>query len=270
MGERWRKANREEPMVLACKIDDPQKNTRYGPVIRDIYLLECCESGYGSVIINGKEHPIGPGDCYALLPGDAVIHTAGPKDPRRGIWCAVDGLALGRYLKAAGITSEKPFADKSAFPEFFKWMKLLLSLNEQSGSGVALTQTACIYGILGAILQSRTSSVGDDLVAKAIGIMETNYPEPLSIGDLARDVGLARTYFTTLFTEQTGLPPYQYLTQLRIRKACSLLTEESGRSVAQVAELVGMDPRNFSRFFKREMGLSPLAYRKSEGHIRNK
>lgn len=254
-------------MVLACKIDDPVAGGRYGPVIREIYLLECCESGYGSVIINGKEHPIGPGDCYALLPGDAVIHTAAAENPRRGIWCAVDGLALGRYLKAAGITSTKPFADRSAFPEFLKWMQQLLALSDQSGSGVALTQTACIYGILGAILQSKTSPIGDDPVVKAIGLMETNYPEAINMGDLARDVGLARAYFTTLFTEQTGLPPYQYLTRLRIRKACSLLLEEPHRPVAQIAELVGMDPRNFSRFFKREMGVSPLVYRKNDGSV---
>lgn len=267
MAERWRKANREEPMVLACKIDDPPAGTRYGPVIREIYLLECCESGHGAVIINGKEHPIGPGDCYALLPGDSVIHVTAPEDPRRGIWCAVDGLALGRYLKAAGITSEKPFADKSAFPVFWKWMQQLLSLNDQTGNGVPLSQTACIYGILGAVLQSSATPVGDDPVEKAIGLMETNYPDNINISDLARDVGLARAYFTTIFTQQTGLPPYQYLTRLRIRKACSLLTEEPQRPIAQVAELVGMDPRNFSRFFKREMGISPLAYRKKEEHL---
>lgn len=262
MGENWRKANREEPMVLACQMDNKPSSPYYGPVIRDIYLLECCEAGQGAVIINGKLHPIGPGDCYALLPGDSVIHIDNMEDPRQGYWCAVDGLALGRYLKAAGITSEKPFAEKSAFPEFLKWMKQLYSLNDITGSGVALTQAACIYGILGAILQSKTGSIGNNPVEKAIGLMETNYPEPINIGELAAAVGLARSYFTTLFTEQTGLPPYQYLTRLRIRKACALLTDEPNRPISQIAELVGMDPLNFSRFFKREMGVSPLAYKK--------
>ena len=27
----------------------------YGPVIRDVYIVECCTAGYGSVIINGTE-----------------------------------------------------------------------------------------------------------------------------------------------------------------------------------------------------------------------
>lgn len=261
MGEKWRKANREEPMVLACKIDDPPAGARYGPVIRDIYLLECCESGYGSVIINGQEFPIGPGDCYALLPGDAVIHTTATKNPRRGIWCAVDGLALGRYLKAAGITSEKPFAAKDVFSEAYKWMQQMLSQTELSGGGSSLLQTACVYGILGTMLQGKTAADKESLVEKAIGLMETNYPDPLNVGYLARQVGLARAYFSTLFKEQTGLAPYQYLTALRIRKSCCLLVDEPDRSVAEIAELVGLDPRNFARFFKKEMSQTPLEYR---------
>ena len=263
MPEPWQKVNREEPIVLACKIDDSPggKDHDYGPVIRDIYLLECCERGYGSVIINGKEFPIGPGDCYALLPGDSVTHTALAENPRYGIWCAVDGLALGRYLKAAGITSEKPFAAKEAFPEAYKWMQLMLKQTELTGSGASLLQTACVYGILGAILQSKTATDKESLVEKAIGFMEANYPDPLNVGNLAREVGLARAYFSTLFKEQTGLAPYQYLTTLRIRKACLLLVEEPDQSVAEIAELVGMDPRNFARFFKKEIGQTPLEYR---------
>lgn len=262
MGEIWRKANREEPMVLACKVDDPPPSARYGPVIRDIYLLECCESGYGSVIINGQEFPIGPGDCYALFPGDAVIHTTAAENPRRGIWCAVDGLALGRYLKAAGISSEKPFAARDAFPVAYHWMQQMLSQADISGGGISLLQTACVYGVLGAMLQSKSSGSKETLIEKAIGLMETDYPEPLNIGSLARQVGLARAYFSTLFKEQTGLAPYQYLTALRIRKSCSLLIDEPNRAVSEIAELVGLDPRNFARFFKKEIGQTPLEYRR--------
>lgn len=263
MGEKWRKANREEPIVLACKIDDPPPNVRYGPVIRDIYLLECCESGYGSVIINGREFPISPGDCYALLPGDSVIHTAATKNPRRGIWCAVDGLALGRHLKAAGITSETPFAAKEAFPEAYKWLQQMLEQANTEAGGSSLLQTACVYGILGAMLKNKAAESNETLIEKSIGLMETNYPDPMNMGTLSHQVGLARSYFSTLFKNKTGLSPYQYLTELRIRKSCSLLLEQPERPIAQVAELVGIDSRNFARFFKKQMGQSPLAYRRA-------
>ena len=91
--------------------------------------------------------------------------------------------------------------------------------------------------------------------------MEANYHESLSVTDLARHVGLARSYFSTLFKEKTGLSPHQYLTQLRLRKACRLLEERPGHSVAHIAELVGLDSRSCARLFKRELGETPLVYR---------
>ena len=61
--------------------------------------------------------------------------------------------------------------------------------------------------------------------------------------------------------EKTGFSPYQYLTQLRVQKA-KLLLAEPEHSIAEVAELVGMDPRNFSRLFKSITGNTPLTFRK--------
>lgn len=261
MGENWRRSNREEPVVLACEIDNTKPNSRYGPVIRNVYLIECCTQGHGTVTINGKEFSIGPGDCYVLLPGDAVVHTSSQDDPREGIWCAVDGLALGRYLKAANITSENPYAPRSAFGEACHWMQQILKYSEHPDGGTSLRQTACVYGILGAILQEQSIPSKESLIDKAIGLIETTYTEAINVRHLAQQVGLARAYFSTLFKEQTGLAPYQYLTTLRIHKACRLLEEETDRSVSEIAELVGLDPRNFARFFKKQTGQTPLEYR---------
>ena len=49
---------------------------------------------------------------------------------------------------------------------------------------------------------------------------------------------------------------------LRIQKSCLLLTE-TDLSIAQVAELVGLDSRNFARLFKKETGKTPLDYKKA-------
>jgi len=92
--------------------------------------------------------------------------------------------------------------------------------------------------------------------------MEADYPEPLSVEDLSRTLGLERTYFSSLFKEKTGYSPYRYLTALRIKKACLLLAE-TDFSVAEVAELVGLDARNFARLFKKEIGKTPLEYKRA-------
>ena len=95
--------------------------------------------------------------------------------------------------------------------------------------------------------------------------MQTHYPDALSVATLADHVGLERTYFSDLFKKKTGLSPYQYLTRLRIQKACQFLAQ--GHSIAETSYLVGMEPHNFGRVFKKEVDCSPREYlRKLKSH----
>lgn len=250
----------DEPMVVYCAREQLKKGIRYGPVIREVFIIECNISGHGAVVINGRNFPFGPRSCYVLFPGDTVTHISDHADPRGGIYCAVYGLNLARHFKEAGITSETPFAPPEIFDEMRQWIEQMLEDLDKKDAGAPMRQASRIYGLLGTLLKSKTAVKREDWVKKAIGLMETNYPDPLNVASLAQEVGLERTYFSSLFKEKTGLSPYQYLTSLRIEKAC-LLLEDNSNSVAQVAELVGLDPRNFSRLFKKEIGKTPLEYK---------
>lgn len=264
MGKLEKRARREEPVVLYCEKEDYLlPGQRFGPVIREVYIIECCTQGYGSVIINGREFPVGPGDCYILLPGDTVIHTAHWKEPRQGYWCALDGLTLGRYFKEAGITAETPFAPSEAFGELCGWVQKMVEQWGAGDRGASLRQTACIYGFLGTLLRECSSAGGEDWIERALGLMEARFHDDLSVERIAREVGLERSYFSTLFKEKTGLAPHRYLTALRIRKACALMDGEHC-SVSEAAAAVGLDPRNFARLFKKETGKTPLEYKKNE------
>jgi len=67
-----RKSNRRDEAVRFCYGGwdrNLEPGVRYGPVIRDTYVIECCTGGFGSAIINGVEFPVQAGDCYILLPG---------------------------------------------------------------------------------------------------------------------------------------------------------------------------------------------------------
>ena len=126
-------------------------------------------------------------------------------------------------------------------------------------AGAQLRQAACAYGLLGALLQNRPAPGNTGLIDKVIGYMQANYYEDLSVEQIARQVGLERTYFSHLFKEKTGQTPHRYLTQIRIRKACQLL--DSGKyTVSEVSYLVGLTPHNFSRQFKQELGITAQQY----------
>ena len=235
----------------------------YGPIIRDIYIIECNTSGYGSVIVNGREFPVSPGDCYILFPRDTIIHTASFEKPRCGFWCAASGEETGRILKDAGISSENPFAPPELFDELMPEIREITRMHDDTDPGAELRRCGHLYNFLGLLMKNNRTATNDDWLNHATGFMETQYMEDITVSDIAEAAHLHRTYFSVRFKEKTGMTPHAYLSSLRIRKACELM-RKTNCQVSEAAELVGLDSVNFSRIFKKETGMTPLRFMKEK------
>ena len=84
---------------------------------------------------------------------------------------------------------------------------------------------------------------------------------------MAAVAGLSPYHFIRVFGRHTGLPPYAYLIQVRIRRARVLL--EEGQTVAAAACAVGFaDQSHLTRHFKRLTGIAPGKYRRIVQEIR--
>jgi len=249
----------EDLSVLFAAEEHVLPERSYGPVIRSIFIIECCTGGKGSVSINGKEFSFGAGACYALLPGDTIIHHSDPEEGRSGFWCALSGTSVKKYLKKTKIDSEHPFFPACVFENACEQIRKMVENKRDTDLGSRLRLLGLGYTLLGFLVSSHASET-EGMVEKAIGLIQTDYPLNLTVERIANAVGFERSYFTMLFKEKTGISPHQYLMQFRLSKACSFL-KESSFNVFEIAERVGMDPHNFSRFFTREIGMSPLQYR---------
>jgi AraC family transcriptional regulator of arabinose operon len=85
--------------------------------------------------------------------------------------------------------------------------------------------------------------------------------QSISLATLARTVNLSPSRLRHLIKEQTGIPPAEYLHNLRMQYARELM-ETTFLSVKQVRSGVGFsDGSNFSRAFKRAWGSPPTEYR---------
>ena len=84
-----------------------------------------------------------------------------------------------------------------------------------------------------------------------------------SVERLAREAALSRTGFAERFALRLGMTPMAYVTAWRMQIAREALASR-GISVAEAAEISGYASESaFSRVFKKEIGLSPAAYRQS-------
>ena len=255
----------DEFLLSYCAEDrDLAPGARYGPVIRSIYLVECCTAGKGSAIINGREFPVKAGDCYVILPGDTVIHTADTVCPREGLWCFLDGMRLEEMFFRAGIRHDQPYLPAAAYEGVKKTLARMLEVGKAADGGAYLRKSACVMELMGEILRfAPVQEDREESVAVALRRMEACYDQPLRVAELAKEAGLERCWFSTVFKQKTGLSPYEYLSRLRIRKACELI-KSTHHPISLVAAAVGLDAENFARVFKKYTGMSPSRYRSQE------
>lgn len=93
--------------------------------------------------------------------------------------------------------------------------------------------------------------------------MEENAGADLTLDDLAARAGMSARTLHRRFREQTGTSPLQWLHRARIRRAQHLL-ETTAHPVDRIALQVGFgSPTAFRDRFKRLIGTSPHAYRRS-------
>ena len=109
--------------------------------------------------------------------------------------------------------------------------------------------------------RGRSESEGDERMRSILVFMRTHLHQPLQLQDLGKQVGLHPTYFSNLFSRTFGIPPMQYLNDLRIKTAQEFLRFTS-LSTQEIAAKTGYDdPLYFSRCFKSKTGYSPTQYR---------
>ena len=115
-------------------------------------------------------------------------------------------------------------------------------------------------------VRREVATTGSEMIARAVQYVRQNYPDKeLSLESVCQTFGVSQTQFSLLFKRETGTSFLQYLLDLRIEKAQSLLAE-SNQKIYQIAEETGFgDASYFSYCFKQRCGLSPKEFRIQRG-----
>lgn len=110
---------------------------------------------------------------------------------------------------------------------------------------------------------SARESWDDPLLAAAFEVLARRFAEPLSLRDVASELGLTPGHVTTVVRQRTGRTVQQWLVEYRMAEARRLL-ESGDLLVGVVGTRVGYpDPAYFARVFRRSHGMSPGAWRRA-------
>jgi len=265
---------------------------QFGPSERKFHqrvesrMLLWCQDGKGRLGVNRRELAFEAGD-WLLLPWDhEIIYMADAKNP-----FFVGGIhVIPRYSDHADMTfhvahnrSDKLAGDPGRSDGYWPGLEKLVS-GRFAGETCALKlfATYVVERFQHSKPERKIMSALASLLISEISIAATSQPsgfkalpgglrrmqeyvkahmgQTLSVEDLARAARCSVASVHRLFNAYESLSPGRWMARARAESAARLLRTTT-LTVREVGEKVGLgDPFHFSRFFKREMGVSPRAY----------
>jgi AraC-like DNA-binding protein len=231
-------------------------------------ILIYCLQGAGWCRLRGRRWLIGEGDALFIPPATPHTYGADARAPWSIYWAHFIGRGAVQYLDALGVSVTSPVLhapESGVIAEAFEEMLGYVphGYSEASLMGMS-TALARLLGLLRWHQRSpeRMARHGEEKVLRSIDLMRRRLGGRLSVGDLARHVGLSPSRYAHVFRRFVGTSPLAFLANLKMQQACHWLAMGDD-PVGEIAGRLGFDdPLYFSRAFHRIVGLSPRAYRK--------
>jgi AraC-like DNA-binding protein len=102
----------------------------------------------------------------------------------------------------------------------------------------------------------------DPRLARAMGLIETRFDQPLTVRDLAAEAGMSQSRFFARFAEAYRTTPHTALVDARLRAAQRLLSD-THLSIAEIAARTGHgDQSALTKRMKAALGVTPGAWRR--------
>lgn len=250
-------------------LERDSSEAHWGPAIRDFYIFHYIINGSG--YFNGQLVKKGQG--FTIKKNALHEYHSNPDDPWQYFWFMMD--ADEKYLEDCfantNVSLDNCIFDFSFLPELMELIKkVLVHSSNMISHATSLSFFYSLVELHESTSPQKTMMPSSDIhIQKTILYMENNYYKNIKISDIAHSIFVDDRYLYNLFIKKLNISPKAYLNNIRISKACNLLTETS-LSIATISKTVGYDDQlSFSKFFKKHIGISPIQYRNNSGEDKN-
>ncbi|WP_439183161.1 AraC family transcriptional regulator [Carboxylicivirga taeanensis] len=232
------------------------------------FILIYCIEGEGWISLNGKKVNIGTNQYFVLPPHVPHAYSSSKAHPWSIYWVHFTGELAEHFYDPTNVPKTIPNSDHyriddriQLFNEIMKILEMGYSTENLQYANICLLHFLSSFKYISQYKQIQKEDE-TDVITKSISYMKQNLTKKQNLNALASESKLSVSQYSSLFRKKTGRSPIDYLTNLRIQKACQLL-DNSNLQISAIAKRVSYsDPFHFSRIFKQVMGCSPLNYRK--------
>lgn len=224
----------------------------------DTFVIQVVESGVNGLYCAGSMYSVPAGNILVINPGD--VHTGFAEGHRpmsyRSVYPSPRLLPETRSMPSfRNPVISNPLVAARLLKAHRGFESGYDSLQAQSDLLAALSALVTGYSDV-----KKDNPPLDGPVDTAKEFILTHYNEQISLEDLSRLCGYSPYYFLRTFRKTLGLPPFEYLTNIRVERAKELLAK--GLSISESALRTGFyDQSHLHRHFKRIAGVTPGQYR---------
>ena len=241
----------------------------FHPHAHEEFFIALTEDGLVTPTYRGDTHVVGAGDLIVLNPEEP--HAGGP--PAQCSWTYLAVYPPPDLMR--GVMAEFP-GDRLTMPEFsgdvvrdreiVAGLRRFHRLSEQPGSSLLERQAHLVEALVALVGRHAASPraprpPGREPIAigRSKEYLQEHAAENVTLEALSRFAGLSAFHLCRVFRQTVGMTPHAYQTQVRIRRAKSLL--RAGLPITMVAGQAGFyDQAHLTRHFKRIVGLTPGRY----------
>jgi len=248
----------------------------YAPVAihwHEFYEMHLVLAGEGTHVLNGAVYPLARGSFFLLTPADFHALDSRPGAPLEifNVIFADEALTEElRELMFGGLAQYRATLTGAALDDMAAECHRLWTEVQDQRTGYRLVMRSALERILVGAVRS-TSARGPAAmprpsdprrkIGRALTYIHHHFREPLTLAQAAGEARLSPHYFSECFHAATGIAFQQYLRELRLRFAHSLLAVTDA-SISDLCLASGFSSlSNFERAFKARYRLSPRAYR---------
>lgn len=245
----------------------PELST-YRPRGRIDYQLIYVASGKAHFYFEDREELVTAGHMVLYRPREVQKYVYYGTDQTEVYWVHFTGSDVKNILRQYGISDNMHIFYCGALLEYQSLFRLMIQELQMCREDYQELLAMLLRHILILIhrqmnnVKKADSRFMTEEIDLAVSYFNEYYNTDICIEEYAASRHMSTSWFIRNFRKYTGFTPMQYILEIRISNAESLL-EATEYNITEISRIVGYEnPLYFSRLFKKSKGLSPSEYRK--------